>query len=325
MEKLTVILITMLFTASMVFAQSNNATVDQNGNGNDAEVEQTGTLNNADINQGFEGQGQNGADATISQSGVNNDAIINQRAWNNRGNEHSIEQIGTTNSAKVDAYNGDNVGTILQNGDDNDALMQHGAAKEGDGNIEQNGDENSALLRQYSGFGNSASIIQGVSNYSSNVNIANLKQIGNNNDAKFHLTWGDVNEVIIFQEGDNNYSEYTVKYGDGNNVTVNVLGDNNRSRFNVNAAWGSTSSDNSLDIQKTGDGNYLSGKLEGDMNEVNVIQNGNNNRIGTSWYTTDGINIAGNSNLVNVSQFSDSNSAFVNVSGDTNTATISQN
>ena len=45
MKKLTTLLVAMLLTAGMAFGQSNNATVDQNGNGNDIVADQNGSFN----------------------------------------------------------------------------------------------------------------------------------------------------------------------------------------------------------------------------------------------------------------------------------------
>jgi len=114
-------------------------------------------------------------------------------------------------------------------------------------------------LRQYSGAGNSASITQGVSVYTSNNNEADLTQTGNDNSASFTLTWGDENNVTIDQIGDNNYSEYSVKYGDMNTITADIEGNNNRTRLNVNTAWGNLSSGNSITVTKDGDYNWISG------------------------------------------------------------------
>src|SRR6056297_801390 len=148
MKRLTTLFAVILCTTGMVIAQSNTATTTQDGSTNSSTTIQIGSDNNATVLQGFGGQAQNGASATIEQDGVENEATIKQRAWNNRGNEHSIDQIGTLNEARVDAYNGDNLGEIMQNGSENYALMQHGSAREGAGYVTQNGDNNYSRLRQ---------------------------------------------------------------------------------------------------------------------------------------------------------------------------------
>ena len=131
--------------------------------------------------------------------------------------------------------------------------------------------------------------------------------------------------MTIAQTGDQNYSEYSVKYGDGNDLDVSVEGSSNRTRFSIDADWGSVSSSNVLSVDKDGDTNYFTGSIKGSSNTVNVTQDGDGNRIGTDWYTKDGISIVGDGNSATVMQKSDMNSASVTVTGSGNMATVTQN
>ncbi|MGD8305252.1 MAG: hypothetical protein PVF17_01235, partial [Ignavibacteria bacterium] len=62
----------------------------------------------------------------------------------------------------------------------------------------------------------------------------------------------------------------------------------------------------------------------GDNNAITLIQTGNDNYIGTDWYTTDGVVITGNSNMVKVKQLSDGNSSMNTVTGNGNTINVLQ-
>jgi hypothetical protein len=70
--------------------------------------------------------------------------------------------------------------------------------------------------------------------------------------------------------------------------------------------------------------NVATGKVAGDNNAITLIQTGNDNYIGTDWYTTDGVVITGNSNMVKVKQLSDGNSSMNTVTGNGNTINVLQ-
>jgi hypothetical protein len=92
----------------------------------------------------------------------------------------------------------------------------------------------------------------------------------------------------------------------------------------VPAGWGTFSDGNKLSITKTGNTNYVSGKLEGDLNMVTINQTGDLNRVGTSWYTLDGVSITGSSNTVNISQDGTANQNLNTILGNENMIGISQ-
>ena len=57
---------------------------------------------------------------------------------------------------------------------------------------------------------------------------------------------------------------------------------------------------------------------------ITTIQHGNDNRVGTDWYTGDGVNIDGNNNMVTVSQVNDGHMSLNTVAGDNNNITVTQ-
>jgi len=246
--------------------------------------------------------------------------------WASDMNNLDLDQLGNSNEAGVtQEHHGD--ATVLQSGNSNEAGVRQGGAAFGALNevaIAQHGDINMADAYQ-SGEGNKATIGQGVSAYTSNDNDASITQLGDGNNASFSLTWGDLNDVTVDQDGNNNYSEFSVKYGDENTVSADVEGSSNRTRFHVNSDWGSMSSGNTINIQKLGNTNYVAGSIKGGSNMVDIVQNGNNNMIGTSWYTGDGVSITGNSNMVDVDQMSNGNSSLNSVAGNNNSISVMQN
>ena len=105
---------------------------------------------------------------------------------------------------------------------------------------------------------------------------------------------------------------------------MTVDGTSNRTRLSIDAGWGSRSSGNTITVEKDGDTNYLSGKIEGDGNMVDVSQIGNDNRVGTSWYTKDGVAITGDGNMVDVTQTGNGHMSKTTINGNSNTATVTQ-
>ena len=357
MKKFFTLAFALVFSTGIAFAQNNSTTVTQSGDDSDAVISQNGSSHEAIVNQnsGF-GTGHiaeisqsNGSDnlSEVEQNQANAEAYVTQVGSDNESytkqagfNEMFVDQEGDGNV--LTGYDGGSVayqknGTgvfasdknvldLDQVGDFNTAGVwqeHHGDAtiqqygSDNDGQIYQSGSPNQAL--------NQASITQGVSAYTSNFNAADIRQNGEGNTASFGLQMGDHNDVDIDQIGNQNYSELSIKYGDLNEVTMDVDGVGNRTRFSIDASWGAKSSSNVVNFSKTGDGNYLSGKIEGDGNMVDVSQTGNSNRVGTDWYTKDGVAIMGNSNTVSVTQMSNSNFSTVTVNGSNNTATVTQN
>jgi len=125
MKKLTTLLVMMLFTAGMAFAQ-NNATVEQTDDGNEAFIDQFGDQNTANIEQTSDvglSDGE-GHFADIDQlglgglgSGVDNLATVKQDFRVTGAHATTIKQWGDDNEAHVEQVDaGNNVANISQDG-----------------------------------------------------------------------------------------------------------------------------------------------------------------------------------------------------------------
>lgn len=352
MKTLLTLTTALLFTAGSAFAQSNDATVDQIGNDNESTIGQTGTLNEAYIQQGGFGGGavqSNNAEATIEQAGSMNDATINQRQGFSGGTAesiHSIDQDGTSNVATLTTFNGGNFGIITQEGDENEArgrqsvgsgnmidALQVGSlnwidvnqlsSTNGSVTITQNGSENVAAVNQ-TGSDNTVSIEQGVFG-GAESSIAEFTQLGDGNYFETKQVRSVGNSVTGTQTGDDNYYRASLR-GSDNTVTMDMEGDANRGSWSIGSlGWPHQPAGNSISIDVDGSDNYSTGSIAGDYNTVTVVQEGLGNRLGTSWYTTDGVSISGDLNTASVMQTSDFNTASVSIAGNSNTATITQN
>jgi len=356
MKNIATLLVAILFTAGMSFAQNNEATVTQNANMSEASVTQEGADNEALVTQQF-GQYH---EAQVQQIGNSNETSLIQ---DNTNNFADIKQLGDDNTAKIFQRSrlfvgpGNDAASIelTQEGDDNAADIRQdaeaglggsmtnvlSALQQGNENylfvdqnrdlgpgynsadVKQHGDDNSASVDQ-DGESNSVLIEQGV--YGSSYNsIADFTQIGDGNYFETKQVRSFDNSVVGTQEGDGNYYRVGLR-GSDNDVTMNMLGDANRGSWSIGSlGWPHQPADNELSIDVIGDGNYSTGSIKGDDNSVTIQQFGDGNRIGTSWYTTDGVDIAGNSNVVTIDQFSDFNSASVSVTGSGNSSTVLQN
>ncbi len=287
---------------------------EQDGNGNSStqnqekvsyafsHVKQVGDENTAETQQQFGGYGQR---ANILQTGDGNNAYQEQGSVSGytETNLAEITQVGNTNTSYQSQVGSHNTSSALINGDLNTT------------NQTQTGNGNLSTVKV--GF-------QDVPTYMSDNNNVTVGQTGDNNEASFGLTMGNDNTVNISQDGNTNYTEIGVKYGDANDLTETVTGNGNRTRLSLNADWGSKSSNNTVEITKDGDGNYVAGSIKGSSNDITVSQTGDNNRVGTSWYTGDGINVTGDMNTVDVSQSGNGNSSINTVAGSNNSIMVNQ-
>jgi len=94
----------------------------------------------------------------------------------------------------------------------------------------------------------------------------------------------------------------------------------------------SAGSNDKLQADQSGHGNYTSISLSGNNNTINAGQGYTYNSIGTasesfttSNYNLLGLSVAGNNNTTTTSQIGSTNSAIINISGNNNTATVNQN
>jgi len=102
MKKLTTLIVAFLFTAGMAFAQSNTATIDQIGDGNNSDIEQSvsfsnghvaATVQNGNNNQSNIFQEQSSAEAFVSQIGDANISDLKQAGYN----DADVRFIGNSN------------------------------------------------------------------------------------------------------------------------------------------------------------------------------------------------------------------------------------
>jgi hypothetical protein len=285
MKKLLTLSTALLFTAGAAFAQSNDASVNQDGDDNDATIEQLGSSNSAELNQGFDGQGQNGAIGDIYQEGFDNSASMNQRAWGNDGNEHVIEQLGISNTADVDIYNGDNSGYLLQEGVGNSARMvQSGTGHES--LIVQTGIENYAQSSSVAGTGNQTAIVQGIPSEF----IGDIGMPG-------QLSLDDGPALVPIFGSEENVATMTVS-GSNNLAGILQLGGGNTAGTNPGYAG-----DKGIDIS-------------GDGNAAGIAQLGFGNDAA--------ISVMGNANVAGILQLGAVNTASIMQDGSGNSAVIVQ-
>lgn len=286
MKKLLTLSTALLFTAGAAFAQSNDATLSQDGDDNEATIEQMGASNSAELNQGFDGQGQNGAFGEIIQDGEGNDASLNQRAWGNDGNDHSIEQLGFGNTGDVDIYNGDNSGYLLQEGLGNSARMvQSGTGHES--LILQTGVENYAQSSTTGGTGNQTAIVQGIpSEFTGGMGIQGQLSL---DDAPIVPLFGSVENVATLSVSGSNNMAGILQVGGGNTAGtnpgyagdkgINISGDGNvagiaQLGFGNDATISVMGNANLAGIAQFGSGNSGSVMQDGSGNSALIVQDG---------------------------------------------------
>ncbi len=325
----------------------------QQGNENEADVWQSsGSNNKAQIMQGGDIGGDidnNNGVARIEQRGSDNDATIQQRQGWNGGtsvSDHSIDQSGDNNMAVFTTFNGGNTGTIDQDGDNNWASGRQSVGSDNNIDIVQEGLNNYAKVEQINSASSSALITQigddntadvdqtGTSNSvlieqgvygGSERSVAEFVQNGENNYFEAKMVRSFDNTVTGNQLGDNNYYRVSLR-GSDHNVSMNMEGDANRGSWTIAPLdeWPDQPEDNELTINVEGDNNITTGIINGDRNEVTLVQEGNDNMIGTKWFELDGVDISGHDNSVSVSQYSDGNQSLNTVVGNNNTINVVQ-
>ncbi len=244
MKKLTTLLVAMLFSAGMAFAQSNEAVVSQSGDDNTADIEQVGDLNytslsqadgaTADIDQvsateSFVSLSQVGAsNATILQNNKNSVQGFNDQ-WNTpesnklatqsgSGSTMEITQLSTWNQAYVDQFGDNNTMSVFQDdGNSNVArLIQDGNDNVMD--IDLIGGTNRIKGEQYSDGNMATVIVTGSHNNEFNNGTSFVYQDGMQNTATVTVT-GDFNFYDISQIGSNNMANLSLA-GNNNVATV---------------------------------------------------------------------------------------------------------
>lgn len=345
MKKLTTLIILILLSTGLVFAQNNEASVDQIGDDNVATATQTGLSH----------------DATIEQLGDDNNSTITQTFESNNGTNRQ--------------FGNDNLSTTVQAGNSNQSWTVQGwynedAAHDNISSVTQNGNDNYTVAYTFYGNFNSVSVnqestdnvayvMQGWSNPDDYVNDNNaiISQFSSDNDARIFQYNGDNNTATVTQQGgnDNNgqisqgylwavhdlniaeafFSEGNiVQNGDQNNATVMQFGDSNffdlvqNSSGNVVGEEGSVSQGAKWFIQD-GDRNQFAGVINsGGLSFTNALSAEQNNGS-TLDYETEGISgyygsfQFGDDNKIGLRQGQD-DWGLIQQLGNDNTALLSQ-
>ncbi|MDX1271491.1 hypothetical protein [Bizionia paragorgiae] len=288
--------------------------------------------------------------STTTQAGAHNKAMVWQKGV---GNTSTVDQEGTNNQAYVDqkdftpptnATATINQGKVRASDANKAMIRQHG----GTGSVatfNQDGDLNEAQTHQdgTNGIVNinqdgtmlKAEVQQSLLSYSAVDNVANIDQLGTNNQV-WAKQDGNRNDIDTDQSGLDNKAEQR-QTGDDNEIALIQngtngrakqvqIGNNNQNRFNGPSQSGS---DNYSDARQVGNDNDIFEGQDGTNNSGWIRQNGNNNYSSFGQYGANGKSInrqIGNGNSMIQGQFSgtDSNLASSWQKGDDNTGIIQQ-
>lgn len=236
MKKLTTLLVAMLFTAGMAFAQTDpdeEVTSDDIYDG--ASITQIGDFNDATINQVGKHSGE------IYQDGGTNSENGNYANLDQQGNDHSgfISQVGENNIANIDAEGVGHLSVIVQDGNGHNVqfsiegisntvdIRQFGNSEHLVGNenspissISQNGDYNEFYSVQL-GMGNGHTIYSLTGDntiQNGNSNLIDVWQFGSGHTAGLRQL-GDYNTAIITQFDANNTATVH-QMGNDNEATI---------------------------------------------------------------------------------------------------------
>ena len=270
MKKLTTLLFVLMFASSMAFAQ-NDATVDQNGTGNDASIDQ-------------EYQTANGVtainEAVVNQTGNQNDvALLNQYG---AGNLYDVEQIGDGNLVKQFPEQG-----------------KHGPSTNGIIDINQNGSDNVVHDADQSGQSNQAYITQeGVNNF---VDIEGQRSNGAAGNSIDILQTDDGGHAVGTGTGTGAYQD-----GVGNTMDIDQNGWGQSAGTQSVQSGGVPSQEGGQGLVQLGDGNELIIDQDGTSNVVrSVLQDGSSNMadiMQSSSGNTAAVSQVGTSNSATITQ-----------------------
>lgn len=334
--------------AAVTQTGSNDVEIDQVGDFQTATATQNGT-NLGGIYQLNDG---NNNEATLSQDGSGNEGWINQGMtlgywadyqtldanWNNA----TMTQTGNSNFGSIEQYGGSNStdgneANLTQNGNGNVSYGNQGWAYSGWGetditstlssfsstiNISQIHDNNVGNVWQYGGTDNEVKISQ-----DGNSNVASIAQGFIYDDFNYDFTHpvyntvgnyaevnqdGDGNIGKAFQLGDDNYFKLT-QNGNGNTVGGRGLSGLEASRNGYFAQDG----DGNIFVGEQNDGATLDDASFqfGDNNKISLLQGANDLSL---------IQQTGDLNSTTISQYGGGQDASVIQTGDYNTATVTQ-
>lgn len=234
MKKLFVFLGVLAMSAGVVFAQGNDASIDQTGDDHEAVIEQIGSMNESYVVQtdGSETNNPTVAVANVYQEGTGNHVNLNQRAFYGWMNSTAfVEQIGDNNTVRgmnegddwyqnqtgglLDVYMEGNNNTLRSLrgeaqknrnylelsilGSDNDvAAAQEG----GSATVDIEGGENNVTLWQ---VGSGMGVDETLFNYADvdvigSSNIVDVHQTSNSNNAVVDVL-GSSNTATVTQSG----------------------------------------------------------------------------------------------------------------------------
>ncbi len=208
--------------------------------------------------------------------------------------------IAQNNDATVDQVGDDHEAEIEQIGSTNTAYVDQtdgGSGGDASANISQQGDENNVNLKQRAFYGFPPE------------SHATITQIGDGNSVE-----GTSESSAFYQNQPGGVLEVYMEGDDNTLYSLRGEAQKNKNEFFLDIVG----SDNEVGMeQETGSGDVT---ITGNENGVTLSQLGNN-----AAYNTAMVDISGDDNGVDVTQTMDSNSASVNVTGNWNSATITQN
>lgn len=277
----------LLFTGSMAFAQNNESTTTQNGNGNGATIDQTGLNNKSTLTQSKNNT------FTLDQDGEGNLSNFRQGLYG--GNTATVNQLGDFNklTRAGGALQGtNNTLTLDQTGHYNEA-QTYQDFKDNGLDIDQLGDNNYVKTHQDGGVSGSDMVINqvGDNNKSEGVkqangyNYANTQISGSDNWTKTSQDGGSSAYINVTGQGNGNTGVGAVgtdylsvtQLGAGNLTELDIVGDYNGVVVDQDGSSTAdleiTGSYNTMDIMQTGSGHNSTETIIGSNNSINVTQN----------------------------------------------------
>ena len=233
MKKLFVLFGVLAMSAGVMFAQGNDASIDQTGDEHEAVIEQIGSMNESFVVQtdGSDTNKDNHGVANIHQEGDENYVNLNQRAYFGAGNSiGNIKQIGNNNAVRG-VNEGDNFyqnqeGGLLDvymEGNNNTLRALRGEAQKNNNSFELEilGSDNDVATAQE--FGNATVDIEGDAN-----NVRVWQMSGANFDQSLYNTAdvdvvGSMNTIGVDQTNCSNNAVVDI-LGSSNTATVTQSG-----------------------------------------------------------------------------------------------------
>lgn len=250
---------------------------------------------------------------TLDQSGAGNHADIDQESQGSsvfvtqagdQGNVMVLQQADMSTATVIqEAGSSDNVAKITQTGFGESPVAETATQI-------QSGSGNEAEINQQTDAGHGGSMTEQI-------------QVGNDNFARaWQYSWGGT--ILQTQIGDGN-ELYAYQKGTNNSITQTQTGNDNFANVDEQAGF-ATATNTVLQIQ-TGDGNRsLVGQYGGDMNRIEVVQVGSDNRAGDGFAAGGmyGVFQEGNGHKAYIQQYGSASFMSATQSGDGNTLLLAQ-